>query len=236
MGCSFSIFSGWHTTGFDLFDHNGDGAISGRLFLLLLPLPCHDVFRQFCTLVYETSSFGDMRDPMGDDVVFFFLLKNFFSYFFLTQHSSLFLVVIFGLLLSFTCSWYARLSSFFFFFFFIFSLVPTSGADVIHMLSTVVRLNSTTLGTRSDVNLFDIVRPQLKRLGKNLNEENISFVDFKIIVRAHPFIVSLMELNVEVEGRAKSGAKGSGGSDNGGCSGSPRANIGKRRRTETAGF
>jgi hypothetical protein len=72
MGCSFSIFSGWHTTGFDLFDHNGDGAISGRLFLLLLPLPCHDVFRQFCTLVYETSSFGDMRDPMGDDVVFFF--------------------------------------------------------------------------------------------------------------------------------------------------------------------
>jgi len=39
------------------------------------------------------------------------------------------------------------------------------------MLSTVVRLNSTTLGTRSDVNLFDIVRPQLKILGKNLNDE-----------------------------------------------------------------
>ena len=43
-----------------------------------------------------------------------------------------------------------------------------------------------------------------------------------------------MELNVEVEGRAKS----SEGNDDVGCmhSGSPRANVGKRRRTETAGF
>jgi len=45
-----------------------------------------------------------------------------------------------------------------------------------------------------------------------------------------------MELNVEVEGRAKS-SEGN-GNDDVGCmhSGSPRANVGKRRRTETAGF